>query len=133
MATSRTQYLGMTMGFFGWFGGSDSKSSQSKAASQVAVKPDFRAAEVIPGNDGACFAARELAGKRFLTRQVPKIPLRDCNYPNCHCTYRRHRDRRLLNRRASDCGGEVTSARLRPADDRRSSPRPGRRASDRSG
>ena len=125
------------MGFFGWFSGGDSKSSRSKAAlkaaSQAAAKPDFRAAEVIPGNDGACLAARELAGKRFLTRQVPIIPLRDCNYPNCHCTYRRHRDRRLMKRRASDCGGEVTSARLRPSDDQRSSSRPGRRASDRSG
>ena len=123
------------MGIFGWFKGGNSKSkgSQSKAAATVPAKPDFRSAEIIPGNAGACLAARELAGKRFLAKKVPMIPLRDCNYPNCHCSYRRHLDRRQLTRRASDLGGEVTSARLRPSDDQRSSSRAGRRRSDRSG
>ena len=119
------------MGIFGWFKGGDSKGSQSNGASKVAVKPDFRAAEIIPGNDGACAAAKELAGKRFLAKKVPMIPLRDCNYSNCHCTYRRHLDRRHINRRASDLGGEVDSKRLRSSDDRRDATKSGRRASDR--
>ena len=119
------------MGLFGWFKGGKSKSSQSTGAPKASAKPDFRAAEIIPGNDGACAAARGLAGKRFLAKQVPLIPLRDCDYPNCHCSYRRHPDRRHKSRRASDLGGEVTSARLRQSDDRRDPSRSGRRASDR--
>lgn len=119
------------MGIFSWFKGGSGAVGKAGSASPPASKPDFRAAEVIPGNDGACAAARELAGKRFLARQVPMIPLRDCDYPNCHCTYRRHRDRRHMTRRASDLGGEVSSARLRQSDDRRDPGKPGRRASDR--
>ena len=66
-------------------------------------KPDaYRSAE-IKFKDCACDAVKEMEGKRFLSCEVPLIPLPDCTSPNCKCTYIRHKDRRdwSEDRRAS--------------------------------
>jgi hypothetical protein len=53
----------------------------------------YRAA-LIEFEDCACDAVKELAGKRLLVSEIPKIPVPDCTSPNCKCTYVRYRDRR---------------------------------------
>jgi hypothetical protein len=54
----------------------------------------YRAAEVIAAT-GACDAARSLMNLRFLTVEVPLLPLKTCDRPaSCKCIYRHFDDRR---------------------------------------
>jgi hypothetical protein len=44
---------------------------------------------------------RDLAGKRFLLREVPRLPLsRAASAASCSCKFRKHADRRDADRRA---------------------------------
>lgn len=47
--------------------------------------------------DGSCQSARKLAGHRFLVREAPSLPLRDCDFPSCKCKLVHHDDRRREN------------------------------------
>lgn len=53
-------------------------------------------ATAIVAGDGACGPAREISGKRFLNAEgkTPRIPLPECDVPECHCRYQKFRDRR---------------------------------------
>ena len=54
----------------------------------------YSGAEVIAG-DGACDAARSLENLRFLSADVPPLPLETCDRRAiCKCKYRRFNDRR---------------------------------------
>ena len=54
----------------------------------------YSGAEVIAG-DGACDAARSLANLRFLSADVPPLPLETCDRRAiCKCKYRHFNDRR---------------------------------------
>jgi len=70
--------------------------------------PDYRAVSVAPSIE--CYAvAKEGAGKRYLLREAPQLPLADCATPaTCSCRFRRHADRRDGDRRLF---GEAESAR----------------------
>ena len=58
------------------------------------VGKKYSGAEVIAG-DGACDAARSLANLRFLSADVPPLPLETCDRRAiCTCKYRRFNDRR---------------------------------------
>lgn len=56
----------------------------------------YRAAEIIYA-DCACDAVRSVAGRRFLLREVPRIPVADCTMRKCECSYVRFKDRRNEN------------------------------------
>jgi hypothetical protein len=43
---------------------------------------------------GACSAAKDLKGKRFLSSAAPRIPLPDCDVLDCKCRFLHHKDRR---------------------------------------
>ena len=51
-----------------------------------------------------CGSARELRGERFLSRDAPRLPLKDCDRDDCTCRYEHHQDRRKGLRRARDLG-----------------------------
>jgi hypothetical protein len=42
----------------------------------------------------ACEAARNMDGKRFLSTAAPRIPLPECDAPECKCRFLHHKDRR---------------------------------------
>jgi hypothetical protein len=42
-----------------------------------------------------CEAVKPLLGKRYLSKEAPRLPLKDCTEPACSCHYRHHDDRRL--------------------------------------
>ncbi len=44
---------------------------------------------------GTCQAARDIAGKRFLVREAPKLPLAGCDASSCQCKFAHHDDRRI--------------------------------------
>ncbi len=48
----------------------------------------------IKFTSGACAAARNLKGKRFLSSAAPRIPLPDCDVLDCKCRFLHHKDRR---------------------------------------
>lgn len=43
---------------------------------------------------GACKAAYEMEGRRFLSSAAPRLPLPDCNVLECKCRFAHHQDRR---------------------------------------
>ncbi len=48
----------------------------------------------IQFTDGACEAAKGMASKRFLASAAPRIPLPECDVPECKCRFTHHKDRR---------------------------------------
>jgi len=59
---------------------------------------------------GTCSAARELGGRRFLSKDAPALPLTGCAAPGgCSCVYRHHPDRRVGDARR----GFVSAAGVR--------------------
>jgi hypothetical protein len=68
--------------------------TKQKGQSNQAVAGSFRSAE-IEFEDCACDAVKALGGQRLLLRNVPLLPVPDCDKPNCKCSYVRYNDRRL--------------------------------------
>ena len=60
---------------------------------------DYRAVSIAPSME--CYAAaKDVAGKRYLMREAPQLPLVNCTSPeNCSCKFRKHADRRDGDRR----------------------------------
>ena len=53
----------------------------------------YRAVSIQCGQN-ACEAARRLEGRRGLHRQIPRVPLSNCDAAVCTCRYKQHTDRR---------------------------------------
>jgi hypothetical protein len=74
----------------------------TKSKSMAAKRPngDFRAVEIAP-SIMCCAAAVQVAGKSFLLREAPRLPLYGCTMPtNCSCGFRKYADRRDSDRRS---------------------------------
>jgi len=97
------------------------------AAAPRKVPNRFHAVTIAPGAR-PCAQARALAGKRFLSREAPTLPLKDCGSPQCECRYEHHDDRRKGGRRAHDIGVSIDG--YEGTDKRQKSTR-GRRQTDR--
>lgn len=63
----------------------------------------FHAVSIVTGAR-ACDAAKQLADKRFLSRDAPPLPLKNCGSSQCECRYVHHGDRRKGGRRVHDLG-----------------------------
>lgn len=53
----------------------------------------YHAVSVAPGSD-CCAVARDLLGRRFLSKEAPSLPLSGCTAERCTCRYQHHADRR---------------------------------------
>ena len=62
----------------------------------------FRGVQLNPNHDGCCEAVRESVGQRFLSNEVPMLPLAACDSDDCRCTYELFDDRRTAVRRVGD-------------------------------
>jgi len=102
-----------------------------KAPKPVAKKvmQTFHAVSIQPGRL-CCHEARVLQGQRFLSREAPPLPLKNCTCDSCTCLYQHHDDRRTGARRARDIGVAIDGW---TEDDRRSQQGRGRRKIDKSG
>ncbi len=47
----------------------------------------------------ACGAAVQVKDIRYLSKEAPTLPLRECNFENCQCRYEHFPDRRVEERR----------------------------------
>lgn len=65
-------------------------------------RSQFRGVQLNPNTDSCCKAVREAVGKRYLSHEVPMLPLADCDSSDCRCTYQLFDDRRTDIRRAGD-------------------------------
>ena len=72
-------------------------------------KSKYRGVQIDANNAECCSAAKEVAGKRFLSDEVPVLPLEDCDAVECRCTYELYDDRRTDVRRASDLAYDLAS------------------------
>ncbi len=82
----------------------------------------WHAVAIVPGAR-ACAAAEGCRGRRFLSKEAPRLPLQECNTAECRCKYRHYEDRRGPPRR-----GEGKKGAPRTTDDRRQTR--GRRETD---
>lgn len=83
------------------------------------------AVSVAPG-PRCCTAAREIKGKRFLSREAPPLPLKGCDSSNCACRYVHYGDRRSGPRRARELGVSIDGW----VEEDRRLPKRGRRKTD---
>jgi hypothetical protein len=116
------------MGLMSWFTGR--AAGKTAPARRLASQQPRRhtAVEIVPGDHAGCAAVRALSGQRFLGEEAPRLPLADCDQPECSCSYRHHEDRRDETRRATDLTGGFLSLSQVQREERRNSP--GRRARD---
>ena len=82
-------------------------------------------AVIVVGPANACAAAQACKGKRFLSSEAPRLPLKGCDSARCECRYRHYNDRRGEPRRGDERTG---GARPRVSAERRSTR--ARRATD---
>ena len=74
--------------------------------SEVAKKSTPYHAVSIKFATSACRAARDMAGRRFLSGAAPRLPLPDCDVLECKCRFVHHADRRSgTDRRSQFQGG----------------------------
>ncbi|MCJ7592138.1 MAG: hypothetical protein MUO51_12375 [Woeseiaceae bacterium] len=51
--------------------------------------------------ENACDAAKAMTGRRFLSNAAPRLPLPECNFPECNCRFAHYDDRRAGRDRRS--------------------------------
>lgn len=81
---------------------------------------------LAPG-ERACDAVRLLGGRRFLSRDAPSLPLKNCDNAACTCRYEHFDDRRKGARRAGEIGVTIEGY---VAEERRAPVKRGRRKKD---
>ena len=78
------------------FGGTTMRARRHAAAvakAASATGSNYRGCTIQLGK-GACESAEKLKNKRFLQKDVPKLPLPECGRLQCDCRYQHHEDRR---------------------------------------
>jgi hypothetical protein len=88
----------------GTIGREQIKSPKPPARKLASGEGDFRAVEVS-ARVLCCEAARQVAGKRYLLRKAPQVPLMGCTMPTtCSCMFLKSKDRRDGDRRLLGAG-----------------------------
>lgn len=70
----------------------------------------YRGVQIVPGNEGCCKDAKAVTSQRYLSHEIPRLPLESCDFDNCQCTYKLFDDRRIDLRRAADTGFDMASS-----------------------
>jgi hypothetical protein len=104
--------------------GQGPKEPGAKAAKRE-PRNRWHAVAIVPGANH-CRAAEAAKGRRFLSKEAPILPLRECDVAACNCKYRHHEDRRGPPRRSEEADGG--GMRSRSGVDRRNNR--GRREAD---
>ena len=116
------------MGFLAKLTGKNTARLNAASAKREACKSKYRSVQVNAVGSDCCAAVKAIAGKRFLSDEVPMLPLDGCDMIDCGCTYELHDDRRAEVRRASDLTYDIASQLC--TDNKRSSLSSGRRSDD---
>jgi hypothetical protein len=78
----------------------------NKAATKAESRPNTSdqgqyQAVAIKYAENACDAAKAMTGRRFLANAAPRLPLPECNFPECRCQFAHYKDRRATSDRRS--------------------------------
>ena len=112
--------FGKARGFFG--GEADPSPVPAKKTTHT-----YHAVTIALG-PRACAAACALEDRRFLSKEAPVLPLKNCDRAECQCRYEHYDDRRRKPRRARDFGVSVDAY---DGPDQRLKEKRGRRTTDR--
>ena len=104
------------------------KTTEGKANNDSKNGSRFRGVQVNPNNNDCCEAVKSMVGQRYLSHEVPMLPLNECDSSDCRCTYELFEDRRTDVRRAGDVTFDIAS-QLRVVN-RRGKDASGRRRGD---
>jgi len=74
-------------------GSGDNVRPVERRASTAVSSTKFHAVS-LKFASSACEAARNMDGRRFLSSAAPRIPLPECDAPECKCRFLHHKDRR---------------------------------------
>ena len=84
------------------------------AQSETKEQPRLENAKAHPGGEfhavsikfdaDACLHAKALQGRRFLAREAPVLPLKNCDADSCNCRFVHHEERRSGKDRRSPFG-----------------------------
>jgi ABC-type nickel/cobalt efflux system permease component RcnA len=100
-----------------------------KSSPQAAKHSDYHAVSIrFPAN--ACYAAKALAGQRFLASTAPRLPLADCDASTCSCGFMHHDDRRSGRDRRSPFARSSVTGRTGTFEMDQRSPRDRRNGGD---
>jgi len=101
---------------------------KTKSGKSADNKSEYRAVEVDVKASACCAAVKNIEGNRYLSNEVPMLPLDDCDASDCKCSYKLLDDRRCDMRRESDVAFDMASQFCK--EDKRTSHLPGRRDYD---
>jgi hypothetical protein len=107
----------------------DGENSPKEPAAKAAKREPrnrWHAVTILPGAT-RCQAVEAAKGRRYLSKEAPILPLRECDAAVCKCKYRHYQDRRGTPRRSEEARGGGMRSRT-GTDDRRNSR--GRRETD---
>lgn len=116
------------MGFIADLIGKKSVTAEKTAPKRINHKSKYRGVQVNPRAEDCCEVVRAAVGTRYLSNNVPTLPLEGCDAVDCNCTYELFDDRRTDYRRAVDVMFGIASQLWRR--DKRSSTSAGRRNED---
>jgi len=84
-----------------WFlGRRGNKDKRTETTVEDASKSNYHAVS-IKFDRNACEAAQKMSGRRFLSSAAPKLPLQECDVPECNCRFAHYKDRRSTTDRRS--------------------------------
>ena len=106
------------MGFFSKRTNTKSAVTRKSTGNGANNKSRFRGVQINTNGDDCCRAVNALAGKRFLSNNVPMLPLDECDAAECRCTYQLFDDRRTDTRRAGDVSFDIASQLYEPENRR---------------
>lgn len=97
------------MGLLATLAGLRPSNKKTESSKSDCKSSTYRGVQVIANNADCCRAVKAAEGKRFLSEDVPKLPLAGCDANKCQCTYELYNDRRTDTRRASHLAYDIAS------------------------
>lgn len=93
--------IAVLLALVGWLWWVRRRGETRSVSSASETQEPYRCVAIRPGQE-ACQAVRNLAGRRFLGRAAPPLPLDNCAVASCRCRYDHFADRREDERRHSN-------------------------------
>ena len=117
-------------GFFAKLGRKETRTSAAPTVvnERVRIVNPYHAVSIVAGPQ-CCAAAKAQVGRRYLSKEAPRLPVAGCDRPDCRCRYAHHDDRRALPRRIVD-GRDARPAAPYKGPERRLKSSAGRRLQD---
>lgn len=116
------------MGLLATLTGKQATQAKSAPNNGAGDASTYRSVQVNANSADCCQSVKTVLGKRFLSNEIPKLPLDGCDAKSCRCTYELHNDRRADIRRASDVAYDMATQYCE--SNNRNGNAPGRRIND---